>query len=1252
MWSFYHERKQKGQKVPHILGLTASPVMRSDPQSLIKIEETLDAICRTPIKHRSELRLQVNLPVLTHVYYKSSPPESLLSSYTRTLASLSQAFANLKIEGDPYVLDLINQGTDKSLRKLDKIRLSHKTWCQQQLKTLCATSLKICHELGVWAADYYVSSVVLKFMRMAEDADSFQGAWDISSAEKQYLAKTLKDVEIVAPEHSGQPFTIPMVSDKVARLIETVLQESSGLSGIIFVQERALVAVLAHMLSIHPATRDILKVGTMIGASTSPNRRNIGEMLDVDMQKQTLSLFKSGVINLLVATSVLEEGIDVPVCNLVICFHKPANLKSFVQRRGRARHQKSKLVLLMKETDKLTEWEALERDMKAYYEAEMRELQEALQIEDSEEHDHRAFRVESTGALLDLDNAMQHLFHFCATLPSKEYVDLVPEFICSKLGPNQIRAKVILPLSVNEAVRTAESRKLWMSEKNAIKDCAFDAYVALYKAGLVNDNLLPLLRGDAILDELTSSAVETRASIMVVHEQYNPWAEIAKAWHLSDIHQFTLQFGELGVRVHLPVLLPAMKTFMVYWDLETEIPVRVQRETTVSDMQTVSRAAEETRTMLETAFGARFSIQEKQPVMLFSSIGDSRLGDRIGRSPVLSSKLSHHGLIRDANDMPYLFRQWLPEQPSIEMVQKPYKDYTSVPKGTSHLSLNRISRRKDFLRKLPPATSCGSDKPYSVVLPTSRCTLDEFPFEYAQFAFAIPSIMRRLEIYMLAELLNMTILRDVGIKDIGLVVTAISASSAQEDTNYQRLEFFGDMTLKFCTAAQLLSEYPLWHEGYLSAKKDRLVANSRLSRAAVDTGLDRFIVTKAFTGHKWRPPYIDDLLQLPTEAHRNLSSKVLADVVEALIGAAMVDGGFPAALACLRVFLPELDWQPLEVRQVSLFERAPDVALPPTLHLCEELCGHRFRKKSLLIEAMTHASCNSGAGSLERLEFLGDGVLDRIITTSLYEHDPPLSQFQMHVIRTALVNADFLGFMCMEWAISQGATEIVETRHVGDEDDPHPQFQVISSRTSLPLWKFLRHHSPRLAAEQAATSMRHAELRLQIKHEIEGGSRYPWAILASLRLPKVYSDIVESLLGAIWLDSGSWDASRDLLEGVGGFGVLPYMRRVLTEGVQAWHPKEELGVLAGNLPVRYAVEAQRSGAVTVMGAVDDVKWEFICSVFVGEAAVASVGGGVSQEEVKTRAAEAAVRALTGPHVDGKTVVGRESELAMEMEGLE
>jgi dsRNA-specific ribonuclease len=170
-----------------------------------------------------------------------------------------------------------------------------------------------------------------------------------------------------------------------------------------------------------------------------------------------------------------------------------------------------------------------------------------------------------------------------------------------------------------------------------------------------------------------------------------------------------------------------------------------------------------------------------------------------------------------------------------------------------------------------------------------------------------------------------------------------------------------------------MAEYPLWHEGYLSAKKDRVVSNLRLSRAALEVGLDRFIITKPFTGHKWRPLYTDDILGLSDASTRDMSTKVLADVVEALIGAAFVDGGLPKALKCLQVFLPELKWQSLATRRSFLFQRALDVALPATLKPLEDLIGYTFNKKALLVEAMTHASYKgSSSESLERFEFLGD----------------------------------------------------------------------------------------------------------------------------------------------------------------------------------------------------------------------------------------------------------------------------------------
>ncbi len=230
-------------QVPHILGLTASPVMRSDPSSVTKIEETLDAICRTPTKHREELRLQVKLPILSHVTYQPLMPESSLGSYTRTIDSLSHTFRNLKISDDPYFISLREENTERSHRKLEKIQMNHKTWCRDQMKSLHATTLKICSEIGPWAADYYAFQVIARVRKSAEESGSSLGIWDIATAEKQYLAKALMGVDFAGYTACLTPASIPLVTNKVSKLVETLVRKSKSsgtFSAIVFVQGKLM----------------------------------------------------------------------------------------------------------------------------------------------------------------------------------------------------------------------------------------------------------------------------------------------------------------------------------------------------------------------------------------------------------------------------------------------------------------------------------------------------------------------------------------------------------------------------------------------------------------------------------------------------------------------------------------------------------------------------------------------------------------------------------------------------------------------------------------------------------------------------------------------------------------------------------------------------------------------------------------------------------------------------------------------------
>ncbi len=76
----------------------------------------------------------------------------------------------------------------------------------------------------------------------------------------------------------------------------------------------------------------------------------------------------------------------------------------------------------------------------------------------------------------------------------------------------------------------------------------------------------------------------------------------------------------------------------------------------------------------------------------------------------------------------------------------------------------------------------------------------------------------------------------------------------------------------------------------------------------------------------------------------------------------------------------------------------------------EATSGVVFRDKSLLKQAFVHRSYinenkDSGLEHNERLEFLGDAVLELVITDYLYETYPDKSEGHMTSIRSALVNA-------------------------------------------------------------------------------------------------------------------------------------------------------------------------------------------------------------------------------------------------------
>lgn len=130
-------------------------------------------------------------------------------------------------------------------------------------------------------------------------------------------------------------------------------------------------------------------------------------------------------------------------------------------------------------------------------------------------------------------------------------------------------------------------------------------------------------------------------------------------------------------------------------------------------------------------------------------------------------------------------------------------------------------------------------------------------------------------------------------KDLKLFERAFSHSSGGPDS-YERLEFLGDRVLGLVIARALYERYPKESEGKLSRRYNALVARETCAEIGRELG-------------------ISELIRLGRQARDDgatLSDNVVGDVVEALIGALLIDGGMEQARSfVLRAWTPYIEGQ-------------------------------------------------------------------------------------------------------------------------------------------------------------------------------------------------------------------------------------------------------------------------------------------------------------------------------------------------------
>lgn len=385
------------------------------------------------------------------------------------------------------------------------------------------------------------------------------------------------------------------------------------------------------------------------------------------------------------------------------------------------------------------------------------------------------------------------------------------------------------------------------------------------------------------------------------------------------------------------------------------------------------------------------------------------------------------------------------------------------------------------------------------------------------------------------------------------LLMAITRKSAGDAFDMERLELLGDSFLKFSVSFYLLDQHMAWNEGCLTALKGRLVSNRNLCYHAIQLGLPGMLVTTPFNGNDLQPPlvsvpvkiqeamnvtgvspfmlcqlaldndevnsgivkektlsdFIRSFQQEPFQestfitmlGKRFVSDKACADSLEAILGVCVKNLGVERSFAMLNFFGicpkdPSKNITEL-MRRISYTPRLkPDIkdaAIDSYLVNYKELeehLGYKFKDRAYLLQALTHPSCISNrlTGCYQVLEFLGDAVLDFLVSSYIFERCSHMGPGELTDLRSALVNNSFLACLTVRYKF-------------------HAFLLSESASLMKAIEQFVRFQS---SEHNKITD----QVRILIQEEECSMADY-------VDVPKALGDIFESLVGAVFLDSGN-----------------------------------------------------------------------------------------------------------------------------------
>ncbi|XP_016990491.2 ribonuclease 3 [Drosophila rhopaloa] len=230
-------------------------------------------------------------------------------------------------------------------------------------------------------------------------------------------------------------------------------------------------------------------------------------------------------------------------------------------------------------------------------------------------------------------------------------------------------------------------------------------------------------------------------------------------------------------------------------------------------------------------------------------------------------------------------------------------------------------------------------------------------------------------------------------------------------THNERLEFLGDAVVEFLSSIHLFFMFPELEEGGLATYRAAIVQNQHLALLAKKLQLEEFMLYA----------HGSDL------CHELELRHAMANCFEALMGALLLDGGIKVADEVFTDALFRQDdkllniWKNLQEHPLQEQEPLGDRSCIDSYRVLRELTkfedsiGIKFKHIRLLARAFTDRSIgftHLTLGSNQRLEFLGDTVLQLICSEYLYRHFPEHHEGHLSLLRSSLVNNRTQAVVC------------------------------------------------------------------------------------------------------------------------------------------------------------------------------------------------------------------------------------------------